>query len=89
MVDMNKIFFFHATSYNSNTKCCLQLCGIVSISNKNDELKSLKPMPWSDKLQETIEFYIKVLAFSIGDQKDDWGLGLGFTLQRQCRNHVS
>lgn len=33
----------------------------------------LTPMLWTDKLQETIDFYTKTLNFICGDRNDEWG----------------
>ena len=34
---------------------------------------ALRPMLWSDKLPETIEFYTKILGFSCSEKNEDWG----------------
>ncbi|MEJ0090479.1 MAG: VOC family protein [Limisphaerales bacterium] len=37
------------------------------------KFKELKPMLWSDKLEESIDFYTKILGFTVGEQNQDWG----------------
>lgn len=37
------------------------------------KLKFLRPMLWTDKLDETIEFYTKVLGFTLGNKNEEWG----------------
>lgn len=37
------------------------------------KLKALRPMLWSDKLDETIDFYTNVLGFTVGERNDEWG----------------
>ena len=37
------------------------------------KLKALRPMLWSDKLDETIDFYVNVLGFIVGERNDEWG----------------
>jgi uncharacterized glyoxalase superfamily protein PhnB len=34
---------------------------------------SLRPILWTDKLDETIAFYREVLGFTVGEKNDDWG----------------
>lgn len=34
---------------------------------------SLRPILWTDKLNETIDFYVNVLGFTVGERNDDWG----------------
>ena len=34
---------------------------------------ALRPVIWTDKLDETIEFYSSVLEFSVGEKNIDWG----------------
>lgn len=34
---------------------------------------ALRPMIWTDKLNESIEFYSSVLEFSLGEKNEDWG----------------
>jgi len=33
----------------------------------------LRPMLWSDKLAETIDFYTKVLDFTCSERNEEWG----------------
>ncbi|MCB9235581.1 MAG: VOC family protein [Bacteroidia bacterium] len=35
--------------------------------------RKLTPMIWTDQLQETIDFYVDVLGFTLGDRNDKWG----------------
>lgn len=37
------------------------------------KLVGLRPMLWTDKLEETIEFYTQTLGFTIGAKNDGWG----------------
>jgi len=37
------------------------------------KLKELRPMLWSDKLPETIEFYTNILGFTCDERNEDWG----------------
>lgn len=37
------------------------------------KLKGLKPILWSDKLDETIDFYTKILGFNPGERNEEWG----------------
>lgn len=37
------------------------------------KLKTLKPILWSDKLEETIHFYTTILGFEVAAQNDEWG----------------
>ena len=34
---------------------------------------TLRPMLWTDKLDETIKFYSDVLGFSVGEKNENWG----------------
>lgn len=36
-------------------------------------LTFLRPMLWTDKLEETITFYTQILHFTLGEKNDDWG----------------
>lgn len=33
----------------------------------------LRPIIWTDKLEETIEFYLSVLGFSLDEKNEEWG----------------
>lgn len=35
-------------------------------------LTQLRPIIWTEKLQESIEFYTGILGFSLGEKNDDW-----------------
>lgn len=35
--------------------------------------KNLKPVIWTDKLQETIGFYESMFGFTCAEKNDDWG----------------
>jgi len=37
------------------------------------KLQFLRPMLWTEKLDETIEFYTKVLDFTLGNKNEEWG----------------
>ena len=37
------------------------------------KITALRPMLWTDKLVETIEFYSSVLGFQVASKNDDWG----------------
>lgn len=37
------------------------------------KLTALRPIIYTDKLEETIRFYINVLGFSIREKNEDWG----------------
>ena len=37
------------------------------------EFKKLIPMLWTDKLNESLEFYTGILGFTQGERRDDWG----------------
>lgn len=37
------------------------------------KLQNLRPMIWTDKFDETIDFYSKILGFSVGERNDTWG----------------
>lgn len=37
------------------------------------KLLFLRPMMWTDKLDETIEFYTETLGFTCREKNDDWG----------------
>lgn len=37
------------------------------------KLHSLRPIFWTDKLDETIEFYTGILGFTLAEKNDDWG----------------
>ena len=37
------------------------------------KFNSLRPMLWTDKLEETIEFYTNVLGFKLGEKSEEWG----------------
>ncbi len=36
-------------------------------------LTALRPILWTDRLNETIEFYTQILSFTIAEQNDEWG----------------
>lgn len=36
-------------------------------------LNALRPIIWTDKLDETIDFYTTVLGFNLGEINADWG----------------
>ena len=35
--------------------------------------KNIRPILWTDKLGETIEFYTNILGFTCAEKNDDWG----------------
>ena len=37
------------------------------------KLNSLRPMIWTDKFDETIDFYTMTLGFIVGERNDNWG----------------
>ena len=37
------------------------------------QFQQLTPMLWTAQLQETIDFYVKTLGFTIAEQNDEWG----------------
>ncbi|MEZ5012730.1 MAG: VOC family protein [Chitinophagales bacterium] len=37
------------------------------------KLLNLRPMFWTEHIQETIDFYTQVLGFTCGARNDDWG----------------
>ena len=37
------------------------------------KLTGLRPMLWTDKLEESIDFYTKTLGFIVGAKNDSWG----------------
>jgi catechol 2,3-dioxygenase-like lactoylglutathione lyase family enzyme len=37
------------------------------------KFQSLRPILWTDQLDETIHFYVNVLGFTLGERSDDWG----------------
>ena len=37
------------------------------------KFKELRPILWSDKLDESIEFYTNILGFECNQRNDDWG----------------
>lgn len=37
------------------------------------QARSLTPMLWTDKLEETITFYVRVLGFTLGEYNEAWG----------------
>ena len=37
------------------------------------KLTELRPILWTDKFQETIEFYSQILEFTCTERNDDWG----------------
>lgn len=37
------------------------------------KLKNLRPMIWTDKFEETIDFYSKILGFTVGERNEAWG----------------
>jgi uncharacterized glyoxalase superfamily protein PhnB len=37
------------------------------------KLIDLRPMLWTDKLHETIDFYVETLGFAVDEQNDEWG----------------
>jgi uncharacterized glyoxalase superfamily protein PhnB len=34
---------------------------------------ALRPMIWSNQLEETIRFYTEILGFTCGERNDEWG----------------
>ena len=34
---------------------------------------ALRPMLWTDKLEETITFYTGILGFTCGEKNEEWG----------------
>jgi uncharacterized glyoxalase superfamily protein PhnB len=38
-----------------------------------NKFNSLRPMLWTDKLKETIDFYTGVLGFQLNEFSEDWG----------------
>ncbi len=36
-------------------------------------ITELRPMMWTEDLQETIDFYVEVLGFTCGERNADWG----------------
>lgn len=37
------------------------------------KFETLRPILWTEKLSETIDFYINILGFTCGERNDDWG----------------
>ncbi|MGC4021651.1 MAG: VOC family protein [Cyclobacteriaceae bacterium] len=37
------------------------------------KLTALRPILWTEKLKESIDFYTNILGFTCGEQNDDWG----------------
>lgn len=37
------------------------------------KFKELRPMMWTEQLEETIAFYTEILGFTLGEKNDDWG----------------
>ena len=37
------------------------------------KLTDLRPMLWTEKLQETIDYYVDVLGFTCDEQNEEWG----------------
>ncbi len=37
------------------------------------KLKELRPILWTDQLEETIDFYQNILGFTCGEKNEDWG----------------
>ena len=37
------------------------------------KLTSLRPVLWTDKLDETIRFYTEVLGFTVAEKNENWG----------------
>src|SRR5579871_2607795 len=37
------------------------------------KLTAIRPILWTEKLNESIEFYTDILGFACGEQNDDWG----------------
>ncbi|TDX82867.1 VOC family protein [Epilithonimonas xixisoli] len=37
------------------------------------KFNSLRPILWTDKFEETIEFYTVTLGFELSEKNDDWG----------------
>ncbi len=37
------------------------------------QFKELTPILWTERLDETIEFYVSLLGFSCGEKNYDWG----------------
>jgi catechol 2,3-dioxygenase-like lactoylglutathione lyase family enzyme len=38
-----------------------------------NKFHNLKPMLWTDKLQETVDFYTGVLGFTVNEYNTEWG----------------
>lgn len=36
------------------------------------KFKSLRPILWTENIEETISFYTKILGFEVGEQNEDW-----------------
>tara|TARA_R110002051_G_scaffold54764_1_gene102339 strand:- start:4050 stop:4412 length:363 start_codon:yes stop_codon:yes gene_type:complete len=37
------------------------------------KLQKLRPMIWTDKFEETIDFYTKIIEFNVGEKNVNWG----------------
>ena len=37
------------------------------------KITELRPMLWTENLQETIDFYTEILGFTCGETNEDWG----------------
>lgn len=37
------------------------------------KLTLLRPMLWTDKLEETIDFWVNTLGFTLGEKNEGWG----------------
>lgn len=37
------------------------------------EFKELRPTLWTNKFQESIDFYTTILGFTVGGKNDEWG----------------
>lgn len=37
------------------------------------KLKNIRPMLWTEKFDETIDFYTKILGFIVVERNDNWG----------------
>lgn len=47
---------------------------IVSInSSLAMKFLSLRPMLWTNKFEESIDFYVNTLGFSCGEKNEEWG----------------
>jgi len=37
------------------------------------KLNSLRPVIWTDKFNETIDFYTEMIGFTVGERNNEWG----------------